>query len=132
MSRISSFYLLVGVSLAAAVSVALYLFYFRKPDLDHLFPVGKRILVIFMFIFPVLGVAVKPEFGESYSFSFIDVEDFSRVLVPLSVAGYFLYHLGSTERVVVGLNLVISSLIATSYLGVPVPLDRLSIPLMWL
>ncbi|MBW1736733.1 MAG: hypothetical protein JRJ69_04035 [Deltaproteobacteria bacterium] len=132
LSRISSFYLLVGVSLAAAVSITLYLFYIRKPDLDHLFPVAKRILVIFMFIFPVLGIAVKPEFGESYSFGFIDVEDFSRILVPLSVAGYFLYHLGATERVVVGLNLVISSLIATSYLGVPVPLDRLSIPLMWL
>jgi hypothetical protein len=130
--KLSVPYLLVGICLAAAVSATLYLFYIRKPDLDHLFPVAKRILVIFMFIFPLLGVAVKPELGESYSFGFIDVEDFSRVLVPLSVAGYFLYHLGATERVVVGLNFVISSLIATSYLGVPVPLDRLSIPLMWI
>ena len=65
-------------------------------------------------------------------FGFIGVEYFSRVLVPLSMAGYLLYYLGSAGRLVAGLNLVTSLLMALSYLGVPVPLDRLSVPLIWL
>ena len=130
--KISSSHLLAGGGLAIAVTASLFMFYTRKPDLDALFPVVKRVLVVFMFVLPVLGVTAKPNLGESYSFGFIDVEDFSRILVPLSIAGYFLYYLRSMGSMVAGLNLVTSSLVALSYLGVPVPLDRLSVPLTWL
>jgi len=132
MNKISLPYLLIGSCLTIIVISTMYIIYYQKIDVERLIPVVQKVIIVFMFFLPLLGVTVKPNLGESYSFGFIEVEDFSRVLVPLSVAGYFLYHLGATERVVVGLNLVISSLIATSYLGVPVPLDRLSIPLMWL
>lgn len=43
-----------------------------------------------------------------------------------------MFYLGSKKRLIVGLNLVVSLLFAISYFGVPVPLDRLSVPLAWL
>lgn len=132
MNKISLPYLLIGSCLVIVVISSMYLIYYQKIDVERLIPAVQKVIIVFMFFLPLLGVTVKPNLGESYSFGFIDIEDFSRILVPLSVAGYFLHSLGTMERNIVGLNLITGLLIALSYLGVPLPLDRLSTPLVWL
>ncbi len=132
MNKISLPYLLIGSCLVIVVISSMYLIYYQKIDVERLIPTVQKVMIVLMFFLPLLGVTVKPNLGESYSFGFIDIEDFSKILVPLSVAGYFLHSLGRMEKNIVGLNLITVILIALSYLRIPLPLDRLSIPLIWL
>ena len=116
-------------------SVVIVVIYFARnlgDNLDNIYEGLVKVLGFFMIVPPVLGVVFRPSFGYTFDFSYIELDHFSRILVPFSIAGYFLFYLGSKKRLIVGLNLVVSFLIAISYFGVPVPLGRLSVPLSWL
>jgi len=116
-------------------SVVIVVIYFARnlgDNRDNIYEGLVKVLGFFMIVPPVLGVLFRPSFGYTFDYSYIELDHFSRILVPLSIAGYFLFYLRSKKRLIVGLNLVVSLLIVISYFGVPVPLSRLSVPLSWL
>jgi hypothetical protein len=125
----SSFMVLIPFSI---LIVVIYFARYLGVHQEKLCSGSLKAIGVFIIIPPILSILLRSSFENTCDYNQIELAHFSQILVPLSIAGYFLFYLEAKNRLIVGLNLVVSMLIVSSFFGIPVPLDRLSVPLSWL